>query len=62
LQRAAVSDKSPIVRHEAAEAIYCFGGDRIEAILNQLLEDEIEDVRLTAAMSLAWRRRFMARI
>jgi hypothetical protein len=60
LQKAALSDKSPTVRHEVAEAIYCFGGTQVETTLRQLLNDEIEDVRLTAAMSLTWHSQYMA--
>jgi HEAT repeat protein len=57
LQAAAISDTSSIVRHEAAESVYCFRGESVDAVLLKLLDDEIEDVRLTAAMSISWRNR-----
>lgn len=53
---AASKDLSVLVRHEAAEALYCFPGARCEVVLKELLNDESEDVRLTAAISLAWRK------
>ena len=58
LRQAAQLDISAVVRHEATEALYCFCGDSIDATLRQCLEDEDEDVRLTAAMSLSWRDRW----
>lgn len=59
LLKAATCDKSPVVRHEAAEAIYCFNSASVDQILTQLLCDEVEDVRVTAAISLSWRRKFL---
>lgn len=61
LHHAATLDVSPTVRHEAAEAMHCFAGEKIELALHQLLSDPVEDVRLTAAMSLSWRRRVKER-
>ena len=58
LRHAAEFDQSVVVRHEAAEAIYCFQGDMIDETLRRLLNDTNEDVRLTASMSLSWRERW----
>ncbi|MCC7166630.1 MAG: HEAT repeat domain-containing protein, partial [Rhodospirillales bacterium] len=54
---AALSDASLVVRHEAAEALGAFRGEKVEATLLQLLASEIVDIHLTACISLARHRR-----
>jgi HEAT repeat protein len=56
LCNAALNDKSILVRHEAAEALYCFGGPQVDAVLQQLLDDQSDDIKSTAAISISWRQ------
>jgi HEAT repeat protein len=55
LCNAARNDRSAVVRHEAIEALQWFSGPEVDATLAWGLKDEVEDVRLTAAISLAKR-------
>ncbi len=52
LAEAALKDKSPLVRHESAEALGWIPTKESAEALQKALEDPIEEVRLTAKMSL----------
>lgn len=57
LCRAATSDSSTLVRHEATEALWNFDAPKVATTLARLIRDTNSDVAATAKVSLMRRRR-----